>query len=157
MPMKRKYIMVGMLCLASVCLTLAGYLWVNRVGMPEERLALSLKESERVFQKYINGDYDSARVALLNYIEMLDRYSSESKNPLHNSHASDAVFWLVRLANLEAKNHHIGEKARYLQEALNRCQRVGRMNCSEEWLRQAVERMDEIALKTACYSKSETQ
>jgi hypothetical protein len=143
--MKRKYIMVALLFLASVCLTLACYMWVKKVDTPEERLAVSVKQSDMVFQKYFHADYDSAKEAVLNHIKLLEQFSFESKNPLRNPHAADTVYWYVRLAKLEEKNHHAEEKAKYMAEAQSRCQAIGRINCSGESLQQDVERMDVIA------------
>jgi hypothetical protein len=144
--MKRKYIMVALLFLASACLTLACYIWVKKSDTPKEKLAVGIKQQEITFQKYFQADYDSAKEAMLNCITLLDKLSSESKNPGRNPSASDAVFWYVRLAKLEEKNNHPEEKNKYMQEALSRCQSVGSMNCSWENLQQNVERMDVIAL-----------
>jgi hypothetical protein len=144
--MKRKYIMVATLFLASICLTLACYMWVKKSDSPKEKLAIAVKQEEVAFQKYFHADYDSAKEAMLNYIKVLDKFSSESKNSVRNPYAADAVFWYVRLAKLEEKTNHPEEKAKYIEEALSRCQAVGSMNCSREYLQQNVERMDVIAL-----------
>jgi hypothetical protein len=143
--MKRKSIMVAMLFLASVCLSLACYMWVKKSDNPKERLTAGIKQQEVAFQKYFHGDYDSAKEAMLNCITVLDQLSLESKKPGRNPHAADAVFWYVRLAKLEEKNNHPEEKARYMEEALSRCQTVDSLNCSQANLEQNVERMDVIA------------
>lgn len=118
--MKRNYIMVGMLFLASVCLAMAGYLWMNKSATSKERLAASVKRSDVAFQKYFNGDYETAKQGALDQIGLLDRLSAESKDPVRNPYASDALFWYIRLAKLADRNHHPIEKAAYMQEALSR-------------------------------------
>jgi hypothetical protein len=149
MAMKRKYIMFALLFLASACLTLAGYMWVNKVDTAKEKLALSINQSDITFQKYFNGDYDSAKVAMLNYIQLLDKFSAESKDPIRNPFACDAAFWYVRLAKLEDKNHHSAEKVACMQEAISRYKAIWGVTKSEDTLHKEVTKLDEIALKAA--------
>jgi hypothetical protein len=149
MAMKRKYIMFTLLFLASACLTMVCYMWLNKVDTAKDKLALSIKQNDITFQKYFNDDYDSAKVAMLSYIQLLDKFSAESKDPVRNPFACDATFWYVRLAKLEDKNNHSAEKIACMREALSRYKAIWGVTTSEENLHKEVTRMDEIALKAA--------
>ena len=111
----------------------------------QQELARSVKRSEQVFQQYEKADYDTARQAMLDHIERLDKSSSRFNNPARTPYSADAMAWYVRLAKLEERNNKPA-KVEYIQEATERCKKLGWADCSEENLRRQVDRMDKIAL-----------
>jgi hypothetical protein len=144
-PMKRKYIMIGLLLLASLGLFLASYLRAVKEDTPNDKLAYSVRQSANTFQQYSNADFHSAKAAILTNIKMLDQFSSESSDPEVNPFAADAMVWYVRLSKLEEKNKNIDEKTHYIGEAISRCHRSGNPDCSEIYLRQLIARMDAMS------------
>jgi len=82
---------------------------------------------------------------VLGHISLLDKLSAEAGNPSRNPYSSDAIAWFVRLAKLEERSGGSGS-AEYMREARVRCEKLGRVDCSEESLRRQIDRMDTIAL-----------
>ena len=112
-----------------------------------DKLARSFKESEYTYQQYHDADYEGAKKAILNHLESLDKLSAESVKPDRNPYVSDAMIWYVRLAHLEETNNNLAAKTEYLSEALSRCKRIGRWDCSEESLLRDAERIDPLSAR----------
>jgi hypothetical protein len=55
--------------------------------------------------------------------------------------------WYVRLAHLEEMNNNPAGEAESMSEALSRCAKTGRWDCSEEKLLREAERLDALAAR----------
>ena len=120
------------------------YFWYRNSESEEQRLAEITEKSRQVFDQYLNSDYAAARQSVLDHISLLDKLSAASANPSRNPYAADAISWLVRLSGLEKTNGG-SDSADYLREARTRCEKLGRVDCSEETLSRDTARMDAIA------------
>ncbi|MEW6128389.1 MAG: hypothetical protein AB1757_15225 [Acidobacteriota bacterium] len=144
--MKPKLFIVGFVLLSIASISLAGYLYSKRIDTPKEREKYAVEKGEEAFQHYFKSDYQTAKQSIQNHIALLDKLSRESNDPIRNPHAADAAFFCIRLAKLEEKFNG-QEKAKYMNEGVERCNRIGKMVCNEEYLRQQVDSMDLIALR----------
>jgi len=126
---------------------LAGYLWFRNPDNIERKLAESVERSERVLDLYLNAQDDSAKLAILEHISYLDDLSRESADEDRNPFATDAMVWCVRLAKLEERDRG-SNAAEYIRQAVERCKKSGRADCSEAGIREIAERMDSMAMNT---------
>lgn len=103
----------------------------------------SARRGDEAYKQYRTADYQTAKSALKDHLQFLDKLSSDSNAA--DSIRADAMITCVRLAKLEEKNHG-SEQTFYMREAVTRCQtlkiKIG--GCSEENLRKEVDRMDQI-------------
>ena len=129
---------------AVVLVTSGSYFWYWNSESDEQRLAEITEKSREVFDQYLNGDYVAAKQSVLDHILLLDKLSAGSANTSRNPYAADAISWLVRLSRLEKTNGG-SACADYLREARLRCEKLGRVDCSEETLSRDAARMDAIA------------
>lgn len=141
--MKTTILKVGLPLFVMMALALGFYTWFGKGSSAKQRLAESVKQTDLVFEQYFNADYETAKDALLNHIQYLDKLSAESERPARNPYAMDAMCWSIRMAKLEELNH--GDGKAYIEQARSRCEKLGWADCSEEKLRSEVERMDKIA------------
>jgi len=95
--------------------------------------------------KYRFGDYETAKSALLDLLQFLDKAGYPPNAP--DEYRMDAMSTCVRLAKLEEKQGHAAEQAAYMKEAVKRCQTLPLAKfgkCDEERLRKEVDRMDAL-------------
>lgn len=106
----------------------------------------SARRAEEAYKDYRTTDYKTAKSSLKDYLQFLDKMSSDSN--AGESVRADAMITCVRLAKLEEKNHG-AEQAAYMKEAVARCQKlkIQMVGCSEENLRKEVDRMDALPVK----------
>lgn len=142
----RKLIILTVLLLATVA---AGIVLVNswKKKSKEEKLAQSMKQSEYTYQQYRDGDYATAKTAILAHLELLNKRSGESERPVRNPYFVDGMMWYVRLAHLEEMNNNPAGEAESMSEALSRCAKTGRWDCSAEKLRREAARLDALAAR----------
>jgi hypothetical protein len=112
-----------------------------------ENLADAAARGETAYRQYKTADYTTAKAALLDYINYLDRLA-ETDPTLKEMLMSDAMVSYVRLAKLEEKNRG-SEGARYMTEAASRCGklRIKWGNCAAETLRTKVDAIDTVPAK----------
>lgn len=106
----------------------------------------SARRGNEAIRRYRTADYQTAKSVLLDYLQFLDKLSSDPNRG--DVIRSDAIITCVRLAKLEEKNHGT-EQATYMKEAVARCQKLKSQlgGCSEDKLRRDVDRMDELPMK----------
>src|SRR5205085_5343739 len=130
--------LLARLAVALACFAVGvfvGYPRNNNVPNPElQKLAEAVAHQSYAFEQYRHGDYGPAHAALLDDIRLLDSFSAEPGRPVKNCFAEDAMFDYVRLAKLEERYERDGAGA-YIREAASRCERLGRANCAESYLR----------------------
>lgn len=143
--MKSKVLKAALVLSLLLAMSFAAYLWFGHNNAVEERLAESVRRSERVLERYLSAEDDVAKQAMLEHIDYLDKLSRESGDETRNPYAFDAMTWCVRLAQVEERGK--GSMAtEYMRDAVARCQKLGKADCSEDGLRHQVERMDSVAL-----------
>ena len=65
----------------------------------------------------------------------------------NNPYFVDGMMWYVRLGRLEEMNNNPAGKAESMSEALSRCAKAGKWDCSEERLLREAEGLDAIAAR----------
>ena len=140
----RKLIIVAVLAIATVAgLVALVDFWEKQSA--EEKLAQSVKSSEYTYQQCRDGDYATSKEAILAHLELLNQRNAESERPGRNPYFVDGMMWYVRLARLEETNNNPAGRSNAMTEALSRCAKTGRWDCSEETLVHEVERMARMA------------
>ena len=93
--------------------------------------------------KYRFGDYETAKSALRDLLQFLDKAGYPPNAP--DEYRVDAMITCLRLAKLEEKQGHAAEQAAYLKEAVTRCQTMKLYpKCEEAGLRKEVDRLDAL-------------
>ena len=137
--MKRYLPLVGVMCL-----TMIGPACQDRGNDRAMKvLEESSRRSEEAMRQYRTADYRTAKSALLDLLQYLDKLTNDPNGG--DMARQDAMFTCVRLAKLEEKNHG-PDQATYMKEAVARCQKgkyTGR--CSEEDLRKITDQLDAVA------------
>jgi hypothetical protein len=80
---------------------------------------------------------------VLDHILLLDKLSAGSADTSRNPYAADAISWFVRLSKLEETKGG-SASGDYIREARMRCEKLGRVDCSEETLSRDIARLDAI-------------
>ena len=102
----------------------------------------SSRRSEEAMRQYRTADYQTAKSALVDHLQYLDKLTSDPNGG--DMARQDAMITCVRLAKLEEKNHG-PDQAAYMKEALARCQKLKNTSgCNEEKLRKSVDQMDAL-------------
>ena len=71
----------------------------------------AVRRGDEALRKYKTADYQTAKAALLDQLQFLDKVSSDPKAP--NEFREDAMMTCARLSKLEEKNHG-SEQAAYI-------------------------------------------
>ena len=142
----RRLIVVAILLIATIAAVVA-LIDYRKKKSAEDRLTRSVKQSEYTYQQCRDGDYATAKTAILTHLELLDRWSAQSERPTRNPYFFDGMMWYVRLAHLEDKNNNPAGKSEFMSEALSRCGQIGLADCSEEKLLREAERMERLAAR----------
>ncbi|HLL74487.1 MAG TPA: hypothetical protein VK421_04425 [Pyrinomonadaceae bacterium] len=130
----------------------AGFYAVRKVTKREDPSLRHLREavemSAPLHRQYREGDYAQAKEALLALASRYDSFDAGSATPL-NPYSADAKMCYARLAMMEERHGRSGEAA--MGEAVRRCERLKsfgghQWNCSAEYLRAEVARMDALPL-----------
>jgi hypothetical protein len=109
----------------------------------------AVRRGDAALRKYKTADYQTAKAALLDHLQFLDKVSSDpnisSEPNAPGEFREDAMLTCVRLSKLEEKNHG-SEQAAYMKQALARCQtfKLHVVKCDEDSLRKEVDRLDEF-------------
>ena len=112
----------------------------------------AVRRGDAALRKYKTADYQTAKAALLDQLQFLDKVSSDPKvisDPkAPNEFLEDAMITCVRLAKLEEKNHG-PDQAKYMNEAVARCEKRNTKfrGCAEDYLRKDVDGMDQVPIK----------
>ena len=102
----------------------------------------SVRRSHEAQLKYKNADYQTAKSALVDLLQFLDKAGYPPNAP--NEFREDAMMTCVRLAKLEEKNHG-SEQAAYMKQAVTRCQSFPlHGKCDEDSLRNLCDRLDAL-------------
>jgi hypothetical protein len=109
----------------------------------------SLREAaargNKSYKEYKNGDYPTAKAALLDYVRYLEEKLQDPAYPHAAMAKVDLTISYVRLAKLEEKNNGPG-KEKYMQQAALWCERMEiKKTCSVEELHKQTEWSDEAA------------
>jgi hypothetical protein len=101
----------------------------------------AVRRGREANHKYLTGDYQTAKSALLDLLAFLDKAGYPPNAP--DMYRVDAMSTCVRLAKLEEKQGHEAEKDSFMKEALARCQTLRfTNNCNEGYLRKETDRLD---------------
>jgi hypothetical protein len=129
-----------------VSLSVLAVLLVSACKSSDDKLAEAAARGNTVYKQYKTSDYPTAKAALLDHINFLDR-TAASDPELANTFNADAMLSYVRLAKLEQKNRG-SDEARYLGEAISRCgKRAVKGNCSADALTAEVDKVDALPPK----------
>ncbi|HBB97050.1 MAG TPA: hypothetical protein DC054_16865 [Blastocatellia bacterium] len=111
-----------------------------------EILKESARRGDEAYRKYRTADYQTAKAALQDYLQFLDKISDDPNGG--DMARTDAEITCVRLAKLEEKNHGPDE-TKYMKEAVARCEKrdLKFRGCAEDYLRKDVDRMDQVPPK----------
>ena len=102
------------------------------------------RRGEESYRAYKTADYATARAALLDFAQWLDKASSDPNAT--DAVRDDAVLSYVRLAKLEEKEGHTAEQTAYMKQAVARCQSKKQQmgGCAEERLRRITDQVDQV-------------
>jgi len=101
------------------------------------------RRSTEANRKYRFGDYETAKSALRDLLQFLDKAGQPPNAP--DEYRVDAMITCLRLAKLEEKQGYAAEQAAYMKEAVTRCQTMKLYpKCAEEALRKEVDRLDTL-------------
>lgn len=143
--MKKKLRTVALTLCAIVLGAVLLCLWFVRPDPAQQKLADFVQRSEHAYQQYRSADYAEGKAVVLDHIRFLDESSSLTGNPSRKPSDVDAMLWCVRLAKLEESNS-AGSGEQFMEEAIHRCEEFGWVDCSKGYLRNQIDRLDEIAL-----------
>lgn len=102
----------------------------------------AIRRQHEAMLKYKTGDYQTAKSALVDLLQFLDKAGYPPNAP--NEFRQDAMMTCARLAKLEEKNHG-SEQAAYMNQAITRCQSFPlHGKCDEDWFRKEVDRLDAL-------------
>ena len=114
----------------------------------DKQLAQEAQDANRArqaYKQYCTADYMTAKAALMDFAQYLDRRISSEPPDKVVVYKQDLMFTYVRLAKLEEKNNG-SEKAAFMNQAAARCQQLGKWaKCSDQDLRELVDRLDTVA------------
>jgi hypothetical protein len=108
-----------------------------------------VRRGDEALRKYKTADYQTAKAALLDQLQFLDKVSSDpniSSDPnVPGEFRQDAMMMCARLSKLEEKNHG-PEQAAYMKQAVARCQtfKLHVVKCDDDSLRREVDRLDAL-------------
>ena len=143
--MKTKHVTIALVSSALVLGGVCFQLWLGRPDTVKQNLAYYTERNQQVYQQYRAANYAEAKAAVRDHISFLDQSSALAGDPSRKPHDVDAMMWCVRLARLEEATS-AGSGEQFMEEALRRCDKFGWVDCSREYLRSQVDRMDQIAL-----------
>jgi hypothetical protein len=111
-------------------------------------LAAVARYSEYAGIKYKYAKYPEAKMALLNFINLLDNYKSSTDPMISQSVlTTDKILTYCRLARLSRKNGDDTEAKQFMALAVEECKRTSWKNCSDEKVENiltAVEKNDSL-------------
>ena len=124
------------------------YFGWTQMGKPlrsMERLFAVTGYFQYVSMMYQNADYKEAKEALLQYISLMDELKKAKGNDYFDMkmYQVDTLATYARLAILEERFGHANESAKYMNEAIKRCQAIGWRDCSSKRIRDLIEKSDQ--------------
>jgi len=142
--MRKHSISATSLILASACLFTV---WSCHRAKPNPQ-EHEAERANQVYKLYRTADYATARPALVDYAQQLDKLVTSGPPDDAEANKSDLMVTYVRLAKLEEKNKGFDKDA-FMKQAVTKCQqlRIKWGQCSEQELRERVDRLDTVSPK----------
>lgn len=144
--MRKHPISNSLMILAFAVVFTIGSCSQSRSTQPAEQQAQVVERANQVYKQYRSADYPTAKAALLDFAQHLDKLISAGPPENVVSYQGDVMVIYVMLAKLEEKNGG-SEKEAFMKQAIARCQQLKvKRKCLEQELRDQVDRVDSVPL-----------